>query len=70
MKPAQVRLGINSGVWTYITWEGEVEEGSREVVLEEVANAWVPGKPSTVTCELLMGDGAEPRAPHQVIFSR
>ena len=70
VKPVQVRLGINSGVWTYITWEGEVEEGAREVVLEEVTNAWVPGKPSTVTCEVLMGDGAEPRAPHQVIFSR
>ena len=70
VKPERVKLGINSGVWTYVTWEGEVEEGSREVILEEVTNAWVPGQPCTVTCELTMGDEGESRGPHQLIFTR
>jgi hypothetical protein len=70
VRPVRVVLGINSGVWTYITWEGEIEDGQREVVLEGVGNAWIPGKPSTVKCSLVMEDGDESRGPHQLIFFR
>ena len=67
--PSRVQLGINSGVWTYVTWEGEIEEGQTEVLLEGVQNAWVPGQSSTVLCTLF-GDERGKRGPHQLIFFR
>lgn len=70
LRPKQVVLGINSGVWTHITFEGELEEGQREVVLEGVQNVWIPGQVATVQCKLVMEDGDESRGPHQLIFSR
>jgi len=68
-RPDRVQLGINSGAWTYITWEGEVEEGQTEVVLEGVGNAWFSGKPATLECKLF-GDERGERGPHQLIFFR
>ena len=68
-RPSRVRLGINSGVWTYITWEGEIEEGQTEVLLEGVGNAWIPGQSASVDCKIL-GDERGERGPHQLIFFR
>jgi arylsulfatase/arylsulfatase A len=68
-QPERVVLGINSGIWTYITWEGEVVEGMREVVIQGVAEAWVPGRPAEVECRLMGGERGE-LGPHQLIFER
>jgi hypothetical protein len=67
--PKHVKLGINSGVWTYVTFDGEIEEGAREVTIEGVDGIWFPGQPATVDCRLIDVDGAEV-GPHQLIFSR
>ena len=68
-QPTKVKLGINSGVWTYITWEGEPGEGQSEITLQDVGRAWVKDKPATVNCVLTDGDGQEV-GPYQLIFSR
>jgi arylsulfatase A-like enzyme len=67
--PKHVKLGINSGVWTYVTYDGEIKEGAREVTIEGVYGIWFPGKPATIDCRLIGVDGVE-LGPHQVIFSR
>jgi len=68
-RPERVRLGINSGVWTIISWEGEIEEGMTELTLAGVERAWVRGRPCTVECRLIGGEGGE-MGPHQLIFFR
>ena len=67
--PKHVKLGINSGVWTYVTYDGEIKEGAREVTIEGVDGIWFPGKPATIDCRLIGVDGVE-LGPHQLIFSR
>ena len=69
VSPKHVKLGINSGVWTYVTYDGEIEAGAREVTIEGVDGIWMPGKPSTVDCRLF-GDEAAEVGPHQLIFFR
>jgi len=67
--PKHVKLGINSGVWTYVTFDGEIEEGAREVTIEGVDGVWFPGQAGTVDCRLIDADGGEV-GPHQLIFFR
>jgi arylsulfatase A-like enzyme len=66
--PKHVKLGINSGVWTYVSYDGEIEEGAREVTIEGVDGIWFPGQAATVDCRLIGVDGVE-LGPHQLIFS-
>jgi hypothetical protein len=68
--PKHVKLGINSGSWTYITYDGEIKEGVREVTIEGVDMGWLPGQAATVDCRLIGVDGDEEVGPHQLIFFR
>ena len=68
-KPQKVKLGINSGSWTYITWEEDVEKGAKEVTLENVQRAWFGSQPASVNCELIDANG-DKTGPHQLIFYR
>jgi arylsulfatase A-like enzyme len=67
--PSSVELGINSGVWTYVTHEGTPVEGSREVLIEDVDGIWLVDQPASVSVTLKGLEGGD-RGPHQVIFER
>ena len=66
--PDRVVLGINSGVWTYDTHEGQAGEGDREVVIEGVSH-WRVGEPASLSVTLEGPDG-QSGGPHQVILER
>jgi arylsulfatase/arylsulfatase A len=67
--PLSVELGVNSGVWTYVTHEGRPVPGSREVLIEGVDGIWFVDQPAYVNVTLKgLADGD--RGPHQVIFER
>ena len=67
--PERVELGINSGVWTYVTHEGTPQPGSREVLIEDVDGLWLVDHSASVSVTLKGLEGGD-RGPHQVIFER
>jgi hypothetical protein len=69
VQPTSVTLGINSGVWTYITWDSQPAEVQREITLKGVQKAWRVDQPATVSCVLTDANGKEV-GPHQLIFFR
>jgi hypothetical protein len=66
--PERVEVGVNSGVWTYVTHEAEVSDGSREVVVE-LDGHWLTDQDATVTVTQ-HGGKRDGQGPHQVIFER
>jgi len=69
VQPTSVTLGINSGGWTYITWDSQPAEAQREITLNGVQGAWQEDQPATVNCVLTDASGKEV-GPHQLIFFR
>jgi len=66
--PTKVELGINSGVWTWMTHDASVlEEGARDVRINGVTH-WYTARPATVACRLF--DASGERGPYQMIWTR
>lgn len=66
--PERVRVGVNSGSWTYVTREAAVPDGAREVVVEFPGH-WRSGVPATVDV-VQLGGKRDGQGPHQVVFER